>query len=158
MNSAALHASIEPGGQVQKHFAAATGEQELVVWVLEHQSRPKPAIDMSGLGSDQAAQNPKQCAFAAAIATHKHPEARAGNLETAAIERTGAAGPAVADPFKPQSRSLYSVLRRHSGFEGKPWALGAACSGCLFVDLHSQQVAGEHAEAFAFDFFAGEFK
>ena len=155
---ASLHRWVEPKGQVQQHFAAATREQELVVRVLEHECRAKPASNVPGLGSDQTAQNPKQRAFAAAVAPYQHPKAWSGNLEAAAIERTGAARPAEADPFEPQSRSLGSVLRRHSGFEGKAWALGAA-GGCrLFVDLYSQQVAGEHAEALAFHFFAGEFK
>ena len=138
IDPASLLSLIEPGGQVQEHFAAAAGEQELVVWVLEHQCRAEFAVDVTGLGTDQTAQDPKQRALAASIAAHQHPEPWAGNPEAAAIKRTGTAGPAVADPLELQCCLLGSVLRGHSGFEGKPWALGSASGGSLLVDLHSQ--------------------
>ena len=80
----------------QHQIAAATGKQQLMVWVLKYQSRFGAAGNASTLWFKKSGNQAEQGAFAASITAHQHPQTWARNDQVAAIEGLLTIRPAVA--------------------------------------------------------------
>ncbi len=87
----------ELSGKVQKQVAATAGQQQLMIGILKDQGWPQLAFQLAPLWFEQAADDPKQGAFAAAVAADDHPQAWAWDRETATIQCMATAGPVEAD-------------------------------------------------------------